>query len=525
MSAAITLRQVTFSYPRTERPAIDRVSIDVPRGSFVLVTGETGSGKSTLLRAMNGLVPHFTGGAFSGSATVEGRDTIEHPPRRLADVVAFVPQNPSASFVVDRVEDELAYAMENLAVDPAKMRRRIEELLDLLDITALRDRSVRSLSGGEKQRVAIAAALTPGAKVLLLDEPTSQLDPQGAEDVLGALQRLVHDLGYTVVLAEHRLERVVGFVDLALGCRAGEVISGTPADILGVLDTGPPVTRLGRMLGWDPVPLTVRDARRAAEKMDLPVPTASVSANGSGSTLVATDLGAGYDEHVALREVSLGFAPGEIVAVLGRNGAGKSTLLRCLAGLHVPASGRVSFDHRHPRPGKDVGLCPQTPDDILFSDSVLHEVLATLEGAASSEDAGLYLRELGIEHLAERHPRDLSAGQRLLVAIAAVAATNAPALLLDEPTRGLDAETKESLGRVMEVWAAEGRIVVFATHDVELAAELAERVIVLASGEVVSDGTPAEVLSDSHVFSPQMTRVFGPGWLTPRQVATASGVS
>ena len=205
-----------------------------------------------MLRASNGLVPHFTGGTFRGRVTVDGRDTLEFPPRKLADAVAFVPQDPAASFVLDRVEDELAYGMENLGVDPAHMRRRVEEMLDLLDIEPLRARSVRTLSGGERQRVAIAAALAAGPRILVLDEPTSQLDPQGAEHVVAALQRLVHDQGMTVLLAEHRLERVAGFVDLALGFvgRTRRRV-GPPAEVIRRLGDGPagraarPAGRLG----------------------------------------------------------------------------------------------------------------------------------------------------------------------------------------------------------------------------------------------------------------------------------------
>ena len=524
MTRVIQVTDLTFSYPDAPRPALREVTLDVPRGAFVLVAGATGSGKSTLLRAMNGLVPHFTGGSISGNVWVEGRDTLEHPPRHLADVVAFVPQDPSASFVVDRVEDELAYAMENLAVEPSKMRSRVEEVLDLLAIADLRDRSVRSLSGGERQRVAIAAALTPGAEILLLDEPTSQLDPQGAEDVLNALQRLVHDLDFTVILAEHRLDRVAGFADLAIGCRAGVVTCGTPAEILAALEIGPPVTRLGRLLEWAPPPLTVRDARPHARAIDLPRPNTH-SREAAAPALIADGVTAGYDTHVALRDVSVTIGRGETVAVVGRNGAGKSTLLRVLAGLHKPSSGTVRFDGASPQPGRTVALCPQSPEDILFSESVTGEVAATLRSSGSTRAAADYLEDLGIGALSNRHPRDLSAGQRVLVAIAAVAATEAPVLLLDEPTRGLDPETKELLGSLMSAWMTAGRLVVFVTHDVEMAAELATRVVILAGGEVVADGSPHDVLGTSQVFSPQMTRLFGPGWLTPRQVATALGVT
>ena len=206
---------------------------------------------------------------------------------------------------------------------------------------------------------------------------------------------------------------------------------------------------------------------------------------------------------------------------MGRNGSGKSTLLRCLVGLHEPTSGRVRIGERVPLPGRDVGLCPQEPDSILFKDSVRDEVSATLAWSGIPGDVDAVLRSLGIEELAEHHPRDLSAGERLLVATAATVATGAPVLLLDEPTRGLDADSKAKLARFLKARSGAGGATMFATHDVELAAEVATRVVMLAEGEVIADGAPTDVLGDSHVFAPQMTRVFGPGWLTAEQVAHA----
>jgi energy-coupling factor transport system ATP-binding protein len=516
---SVELLRVTFTFPGSEKPALEDVSFSVAEGCFALVIGATGSGKSTLLRTVNGLVPHFTGGTFEGLVHVAGRSTLEHPPRELSDVVAFVPQEPGRSFVVDRVEDELAYAMENLAIEPPKMRRRVEEMLDLMDIGALRDRSVASLSGGEKQRVAIAAALTPGAKVLLLDEPTSQLDPQGAEDVLAGLQRLVHELGVTVIAAEHRLERVASYADVVITCDEGRVAVAAPADALKTSALAPPVTRLARLLGWDSTPLTVRDARRAAAGLELPPLLDPPTSVRGGPVLTARDVDAGYGGKRALKGVDLDLAPGEIVALMGRNGAGKSTLLRCLSGIHQPASGSVAFDGHVPEPGRDVGLCPQSPEDLLFSDTVRGEIEA---GAASGARAADNLMTvMHLDPLRDRHPRDLSSGQRLITAIGAIVATGAPVLLLDEPTRGLDPGAKDTLSGVLRTLAGKGTAIMLATHDVELVASLATRIVMLAGGEVIADGTPADVLTDSAVFSPQTTRVFGRGWLTPEQVAAA----
>jgi energy-coupling factor transport system ATP-binding protein len=297
------------------------------------------------------------------------------------------------------------------------------------------------------------------------------------------------------------------------------VTPGDPAQVIRHLEMGPPVARLGRLAGWDPVPLTVRDARRLGGT--LPVRNGSTERASAGEALVKVrGLTAVHGDVPALRDIDLHVRRGEILAVMGRNGAGKTTLLRSIAGVHVPHKGSVSFDGHEPRPGIDAALCPQEPDAILFSDTVLHEVGTTLRARGLDDTAAApALAALGIASLSSRHPRDLSAGQRVLVATAAVAAAGAPLLLLDEPTRGLDFGSKDLLVRFLSQHAADGGAVVLATHDVELAAAVATRVVMLAGGELIVEGDPGTVLGDSHVFAPQMTRAFGAGWLTPDQVA------
>ncbi|MEU9983252.1 ABC transporter ATP-binding protein, partial [Streptomyces sp. NPDC050856] len=262
----IRFDNVTVTYAGAAAPTLQDVDLTVPEGELVLLVGPSGVGKSTLLGAVCGLVPHFTGGTLRGRVTVDGRDTRTHRPRELADLVGTVGQDPLAHFVTDTVEDELAYGMESLGLAPAVMRRRVEETLDLLGLAGLRDRPIATLSGGQRQRVAIGSVLTPHPKVLVLDEPTSALDPAAAEEVLAVLQRLVHDLGTTVLMAEHRLERVVQYADRVALLRApgAPVLVGPPAEVMAVSPVHPPVVALARLAGWTPPPLTVRDARRRA---------------------------------------------------------------------------------------------------------------------------------------------------------------------------------------------------------------------------------------------------------------------
>ncbi len=231
----IRFENVSVTYDGAARPAVRDVDLEVPEGELVLVVGPSGVGKSTVLGAVSGLVPHFTGGTLHGRVTVAGRDTRTHKPRELADVVGTVGQDPLSHFVTDTVEDELAYGMESLGLPPDVMRRRVEETLDLLGLADLRDRHISTLSGGQQQRVAIGSVLTPHPKVLVLDEPTSALDPAAAEEVLAVLQRLVHDLGTTILMAEHRLERVVQYADQVVLLPPGErPRMGAPADVMAV---------------------------------------------------------------------------------------------------------------------------------------------------------------------------------------------------------------------------------------------------------------------------------------------------
>ncbi len=531
----IRFEHVTFTYPDVDRPALVDVDLDIPEGELCLVVGVTGAGKSTLLRAINGLVPHFTGGTLRGTVSVDGIKTADAPPRELADVVGMVGQNPLAGFVTDHVEDELAYSMENLGFAPEVMRRRVEDVLDLLGIAELRDRPLGTLSLGQAQRVAIGSVLTASPRVLVLDEPTSALDPGAAEEVLAALTRLVHDLGLTVVLAEHRLERVVQYADRIVTVDAGGRVSmGEPAAVMVHAPVAPPVVELGRLAGWSPLPLSVRDARRSAASLRDrlgPAPRARdrLATAGGGAVAVVRRLAFRYGPVPVLRRVDVTLARGEVVAVMGRNGAGKSTLLGCLAGSRTPNAGTVEIDGRPPQslPARElvrrVGLVPSDPAVLLYEQTVDTEcaVADGEHGLPAGTTAAVLARiEPTMPH--ERHPSDLSEGQRLALALAIVLAPAPALVLLDEPTRGLDYDAKARLAVLLRELAAAGHAVALATHDVELVAEVATRAVVLADGDVVADGVAREVVTHSPVFAPQVAKVLAPSeWLTVAEVAEA----
>ncbi|MFF2732742.1 ABC transporter ATP-binding protein [Streptomyces sp. NPDC058008] len=540
----ITFDQVTVHYDDAAEPALREVDLTIEEGELCLVVGHTGVGKSTLLGAVNGLVPHFTGGTLHGRVTVDGRDTAHHPPRELADVVGVVGQDPLDGFVTDTVEEELAYTMEQLAIPPVVMRKRVEETLDLLGLADLRHRALHELSGGQQQRVAIGSVLTAHPRVLVLDEPTSALDPTAADEVLAAVTRLVHDLGVTVLMAEHRLERVIQYADRVVHLPGdGRVVHGPPAEILATSSIAPPIVELARTADWHPLPLSIRDARRAAAPLRTrltratPAPLRPAPPADGPALLTARGVTVNHHGVPAVREVDLDLRGGEITALMGRNGSGKSSLLWALQGsgprraghVRVTGTGTVAASDPHDLSAAHarrlVGLVPQTPADLLYLESVKQELdQADSESAGASGAPGA--REI-LDRLAPAiadttHPRDLSEGQKLSLVLAIQMAAAPQVVLLDEPTRGLDYRAKAALTEIVAALAEEGRTVVISTHDVEFVARTADRVVVMAEGDIVADGPTTEVIVASPVFAPQTAKILAPlPFLTVDQVATA----
>jgi energy-coupling factor transporter ATP-binding protein EcfA2 len=529
--AVLLARGFGYRYPEARGPALRGVDLVLEPGSFTVVAGESGSGKSTLLRAASGLVPHFHGGEATGEFEVGGLDVREHGPGELAAVVGTVLQDPESQVVMSGVRAELSLPLEHRGAAPGAVARAVEEAALVLGIAHLLDRQAATLSGGELQRVALAAALVHRPALLVLDEPTSQLDPVAGEELIWLLRRLNEEWGTAVLLAEHRLERCLPAADRVLALDGGRIVSdGDPAEFLEwAAREGPalatPGARLFSLAGLTPLPASVKDARAGLRAAGLlpgegaaPVDTAA-AADAPGPAARARRLlrGRGASAAVDVRDVwhelrdgpailagvDLRIDAGDTVALMGRNGAGKSTLLRHLKALVDPTRGRI-------RTGGDVALLLQNPGDYLVHDTVHAEA-----SAAAIERAGLAGR-------ADAHPRDLSGGERQRLALELVLDVDGLALAcLDEPTRGMDAGRKLALAERLRTLASGGVAVLVATHDTEFASALADRVVLMGQGTVIADGPAAEVLCGGWHFATETARVLGGAGaaLTPEQGA------
>lgn len=533
--SVLALDRVTYTYPGTPVPALSDVTLAIEPGELVVLAGGSGAGKSTLLRAAAGLVPHFHGGEFAGRVTVAGLDIRSHGVGALSAVVGSLFQDPETQVLMGTVRAELAFPLENRGESPASIARAVEEIALALRITQLLDRSTGELSGGELQRVALGAALAGRPALVVLDEPTSQLDPVAGDELIGLLRRLNEDHDTAFLLCEHRLERCLPAADRVIALDRGRVVCDAAPDAFlawagrdaPALQT--PGAQLLSLAGESPVAgvkrarATLRaagrlpdgaGAQRDIESGDPRSPgrrSRRWAAHRRRGDVTPSALSLRHVWHelrsgpVILRDVTVAVAPGERVALMGRNGAGKSTLLRHAAGLTQPTRGEVSAAGR-------VALLLQNPGDYLVHERV------------GEEAAPAALRRVGLdpEVLADRHPRELSGGERQRLALAIVLGDelDAAVICLDEPTRGMDRTRKHDLAELLR--GLTGAVLV-ATHDPEFAAGFADRVILLADGAPIADGPTREVLAGGSYFATETARILGGarGALTPAQGAAA----
>ena len=531
MVALIKLSDVTFSYKAGDSANLNRVNLQIDTGEFVLVCGPTGSGKSTLLKVINGLAPHFTGGKFKGSIKLDGTEIAKVLPHELADRIGFVNQQPESAFVADTVIDELAYGLEQLGVAPELMMKRISEISELLGIEHLLHEPLGFLSGGQQQRVAIAAALAAGQKVLLLDEPTSALDPQAAQAIIQTLKKLSTNHGITVLLAEHRIERVVDQVDSVIVVHGdGSVTKGAAEAQFNDYRMVPPVIELSQKLKLTPLATSTASAiaaiagRHIDQRPRLP----NAPSSNREWALKVKDLSVAYQQSIALKPLNAAFLQGQITAIMGPNGSGKTSLLWAIQGSGPRSSGSaltpwgecssMSPDERL----SVMAMVPQKASDLLFLNSLAQELQESDRFAevAPATTASLF------EKLAGRidpsiHPRDLSSGQQLALVLSIQLVKGARILLLDEPTRGLDYAAKQQLAEQLIALRQMGKCILLASHDVEFVALVADEVMQLSNGEVIFNGKTEIALAAESEFATQVAQICNqPGLLTVAQVVS-----
>lgn len=561
--SVITVENLRYRYPHTKELALDGLDFSVEKGEFIGIIGENGAGKSTLSQAIMGLVPQFYKGAYGGMVTVDGIEAGKTPVAQLCGHVGLVFQNPfnQLSGAKDNVYEEVAFGMQNLGVPAEEMKKRVEEALKLLDIWQYRDRNPFDLSGGQMQRVAIASVLVMRPDVMILDEPTSQLDPEGSDEVFRAVETLTGS-GITILMIEQKIEKLAAYCDRILLLHKGKQIAfDTPQKVFSMPDLNdygiqaPAFTRICKAeqvtLADGTYPVTVKEAAEVLREKRLGVyehanaeagvqKAVGASAAGTGQvqaknaetgarsgqsgTCRKAENVASVDEQFRIEKLDFSYLADIPVledlnmkldqrptAIIGQNGAGKTTLVKLLKGLLKPVSGSIYF-HGEDISGKtvamlagSVGYVFQNPDDQIFKYNVMDEVLfgplnIGMDPEQAKKEAAWALELTGLSGKEKENPYDLELYERKMTAIASVLAMDTDVLILDEPTIAQDWKGRQIIGSIIRSLSGRGKLVIAILHDMDFVAENFERVIIMAHGQVLADGTAKEVFAQEEVL-------------------------
>lgn len=546
----VEVKNLSYTYPNASKPAIEDISISIDAGEFLLLTGPSGCGKTTFCRALNGLIPKFYNGTLTGSVHIAGLDVAEHSTMELARHIGLIFQNPDNQIFALTVEKDIAFGLENLGIAKAEMIKEIDWAAKTTGINSLRLRATHELSGGQKQRLTIASVLAMHPSIIVMDEPTSFLDPVGAEHIFDVLDRLNKDYGMTIIIIEHRIDIAAKYVNRIIVFDNGRVRSdGKPGLILAQEDTRllgvgiPRILALAKRFDdhetrFSELPLTsdqfyeqitvcLREQEFRSKKSRIPQDMLDLVGEHHHSPLIqARNIVFDYPGSVhALRDVDLTINHGDYVAIMGENGAGKTTLVKHFNGLLRPKEGQVFMDGEDiskqsvAQLARRVGLVFQNPDDQLFEESVEKEIAFALRNFGMNEESikkrvTWALNLLDLERYRESSPFILSGGERKRVALASVLAWDPDVLVLDEPTIGQDYGQKERLRHFLSQLRTQGKTVVIVTHDVEFVAESQPNIVLMAGGKIVAEGSTksimnqTELLAQCSVAQPEITRLF-----------------
>ena len=527
MMEIFEIKQLNYFYPGQEKPSLNNVSLKIREGEFILLAGPSGSGKSTLARVLSGLIPEFYGGTIQGEVFFKGQNIFQKDKKELRQEVGMVFQDPEKQMVVGQVEQELAFGLENLGLENTLMIRRVHEILNFLDMAPLRNRLTDTLSSGEKQKVAIGSILAMQPRVLILDEPTSQLDPLASQNIFHIARKLNQEYGFTIILIEQRLEECLPLVDRVIFMERGKILwDDSPRNfaqkaVQGHADYLPVIPRLFSKNGGPDIPLMVREARARVQEYGLIKNVSMGDQSSKDAVMTVKNVHFSYELSVlsdfVLRDINFQVNKKERLTILGENGAGKSTLLKILAGILRPVSGRVTIEDTDTHlfssqeRASRIMYLSQNPNDYLFHDTVEEELLYTMRnlGIKNKEIITEILTQLEIDQYRFSYPRDLSVGERQRVALASILVAEPQMILLDEPTRGLDSRVKHNLGDFLKKLVEQkGISIVLVTQDVEFAAEFSDRIILLSEGRILQEGTAREVLNGNLFYSTTINKIF-----------------
>ncbi|EHR78178.1 ABC transporter [Thermococcus litoralis DSM 5473] len=551
----IELENVSYKYPGSSEYAIKNINLRIKKGERVLITGPSGAGKTTLCSIFNGLVPHHYGGELEGRAIVSGRDITEATIGELAFIAGLLFQDPSSQLISPTVEDEVAFGLENKGVSPEEIEKLVDYYLRYLGIEHLKGRTPQHLSGGQQQLVALAAVLAMEPEIYVLDEPTSNLDPINSEMVFKVIHRIAKERAKTLILVEHKLEKVIDIVDRLIVMNKGEIVYNGPFE--GILDDinkyeeiinlGVPIPQVTQLyalfkksnkINSSKIPLKVPEARDVfARYIDLQNQERIKDAclkytfqdkytqNRKEPIIKVEDVHFVYPNGVkALNGISLEIYRGEFVSILGQNGSGKTTLVKHFNGLLKPTSGRVIVDGMDTKEVKMIQLvkkvayCFQNPDEQIFASRVRDELAYGPKNLGYPPEKIEELvtkvsKELGLYELLDKNPFELSMGQRQILAVASVLVMEPEILIVDEPTTGQDPKGARKIMDLMKSLNQQGKTIIVITHDMNLAAEYSDRIIVINNGKKLTEGTPREVFSNlnllkkAHLEPPQVTQL------------------
>lgn len=537
----LEIENLTYYYPECKHPVLKNINLQIEEGEFLLIVGGSGSGKSSLARVMVGLIPDFYGGKFTGKVLLKNKPLRDFDRRSICELVGIVFQDPEKQLVMTTVEAEIVFGLENLGLPQKEMFRRTAEVMSFLNLTPLKGEFTANLSGGQKQKVALASVLAMQPRVLILDEPTSQLDPMAADEFFNLIEYLNDEMGYTIILIEQRLEKCFHLADRLVVMKNGEIIQDGPVnkvakwEVENSLPFIPPVAKFFASIKHSSnIPLTVKEGRKFLKniafhfnsdtsndkimKQLYPISKFKKGNHNSLKELVTiNNVWFTYPNgREVLKGINMKVEESELVVILGENAAGKTTLLKNMVGILKPGRGSVIVMNKDTRKtplteiSRYIGYLSQNPNDYLFQDTVKDELLFTVNNLGLDDNGVIddTLKKLGLSQYKDINPRDLSSGERQRVALASVLVAKPKLLVLDEPTRGIDYRLKNELGELLINLKNEGITVIVVTHDVEFAAEYAERVIMMFDGRIVSDGPKYQVLGESLFYAPQMARLF-----------------